>query len=128
MRKIKNYCLFHIKGLNQERFFSTLSKDFFVFDIDRYEKNKATFKVLLKDFKGVKKQILSSGYELLGQKRYGLLHNFFSVRKRYGLLAGVLLFSAFCSFCLFLPFQELIFSCSGYIPQRQEQASLRPDL
>lgn len=95
MRKIKNYCLFHIKGLNQERFFSTLSKDFFVFDIDRYEKNKATFKVLLKDFKGVKKQILSSGYELLGQKRYGLLHNFFSVRKRYGLLAGVLLFSAF---------------------------------
>ncbi len=95
MRKIKNYCFFHIKGLNQERFFTELSKKYFVFDINRYEKNKSTFKVSLRDFKQVKNKILSFGFEILGQKKIGFFHNMFSIRKRYGILAGMLLFSFF---------------------------------
>jgi len=98
MRKIKNYCFFHIKGLNQERFFTDLSKTFFVFDINRYEKNKSTFKVSLKDYKHVKSKILSAGFEILGQKKVGFLHNLFSIRKRYGLLAGIFLFTIFYAF------------------------------
>lgn len=93
MQKIKNYCIFHIKGLNQERFFNELSKEFQVFDINRYEKNKTTFKVPLKNFKAVKNKILSSGFEIIGQSKFGFLHKIFSLKKRYGLVVGVLLFA-----------------------------------
>ena len=98
MRKIKNYCIFNIKGLNLERFFNELSKMCYVFEINRYEKNKVSFKVPLNRFKMVKNKILSSGYEILGQSRRGMLYNIFSLRKRVGLLAAIFLFVAIYAF------------------------------
>ncbi len=100
MQKIKNYCAFVIKGLNQERFFNELIKISFVYDINRYERNKTSFKVPLKNYKKVKKLILTSGFEILGQKKRGVFFRIFEARKRYGLIAGVLLCVTFYIFQL----------------------------
>ena len=89
MRKIRNYCEFVIKGLNQERFFNALAKRYFVFDINRYERNKTSFKVQLNASKRVKKEILSAGFELLGQSKKGWLAQVSALKTAYGLMAGV---------------------------------------
>ncbi len=91
MQKIKNYCEFHIKGLNQERFFNDLSKFCVVQDISRYERNKTSFKVPLRQCRKVKKLILNSGFEIIKQAKRGVLYKLFSFRKRYGILTGIVL-------------------------------------
>ena len=88
MRK-KSYHEFVIKGLNQERFFNKLASSFDVYDSNRYEKNKTSFKVDIKNGKKVKKIILSSGFELLGEKRRGLIAKLLDFRHAYGIIAGV---------------------------------------
>jgi len=102
MQKIKNYCFFSIRGLNQERFFNELAKICCIFDVNRYEKNKTSFKVPLKYYKKVKNLILLYGFEIIGYKKKGFIYNFLNIRFRYGLLAGVFLFIVF--YCFQLPF------------------------
>lgn len=87
----KSYHEFVIKGLNQESFFNKLSSSFNIFDINRYERNKTSFKVDLKNGKKVKKMILSCGFELLGEKKCGIFARMLELRHCYGLLAGIIL-------------------------------------
>ena len=91
MRKIKNYCEFVIKGLNQERFFNELSKHSYVFDINRFERNKVAFKVPIKNVKKVKKLIIKSGYEILGQTKKGFVYQILNLRYAYGFLIALCL-------------------------------------
>lgn len=102
MAKISNYCVFTIKGLNQERFFNKLSKDFFIYEINRIERNKTSFKVSFKDAKKVKKIILSNHFEILSEEKKGLLYSIFSLRKSYGYIFGIVL-------CLVVFFCQLPF-------------------
>lgn len=95
MQKIKNYCLFAIKGMNQETFFNQLRKICFVYDINRYERNKVSFKVPLKKYKVVKKLILNSGFEILGQQKRGLLYRIIDYKKNIGAYCGVAFFVVF---------------------------------
>lgn len=92
MPKIKNYCEFVIKGLNQERFFNNLSKRYFLFDINRYERNKTSFKVSLRQFKRVKKEILAAGFEILGQSKRGIFAKIFDFKKSCAVISGILCF------------------------------------
>lgn len=102
MTKIRNYCVFTIKGLNQEHFFNKLSKDYFIYEINRIERNKTSFKVSFKDAKKVKKIILSNHFEILSEEKKGLIYSIFSLRKSYGYVFGitVCLIAFFCQ----LPF------------------------
>ena len=47
----RSYHLFEIKGLNQERFFNQAAKKYHLFEINRQQKNTASFKVDFKDRK-----------------------------------------------------------------------------
>lgn len=100
MRKIKNYCEFVIKGLNQERFFNDLANSYSIYDINRYERNKTSFKVSIKDSKVVKKKILSAGFEILGQRKSGVLNKIISLKNSYGVIAGLIV-------CLVLYFVQM---------------------
>ncbi len=95
MQKIKNYCLFAIKGMNQEAFFNQLRKICLVYDINRYEKNKVSFKVHLKYYKTVKKLIINSGFEILGQRKRGLFYRLFDLKKNIGVYCGIAIFTIF---------------------------------
>ena len=51
----RSYHLFEIKGLNQERFFNQAAKKYHLFEINRQQKNTASFKVDFKDRKKIRK-------------------------------------------------------------------------
>lgn len=102
MTKIRNYCVFTIKGLNQESFFNKLSKNFFIYEINRIERNKTSFKVSFKDVKKVKKIILSNHFEILSEEKKGLIYSVFSLSKSYGYILGI-------AVCLIVFFCQLPF-------------------
>ena len=87
--KKKSFHFFEIKGLNQERFFNSLSKKFEVFEIERPEKNRSKFKVKFFDGKKVRKLILENGFEILSEKRSGFFWQCSRFFTCYGLLAGL---------------------------------------
>lgn len=87
----RNYHQFEIKGLNQERFFNSLSKKYHIFDVDRKQKNLSAFKVELHDRKNVKKEILGAGFEITSEKSAGAIFLLSKFLFCYGLIAGILL-------------------------------------
>lgn len=87
--KLRNYHFFEIKGLNQERLFNNLSQKFEIFEINRLEKNRCTFKVKYFDGPKVKKILLGEGYEILTHKKAGFLNQMAIFCTSYGLIAGI---------------------------------------
>ena len=104
--KRRNYHLFEIKGLNQERFFNQLCKDFEVFEIDRLQKNHCKFKVKYHDGKKVKKILLQNNYQIISEKKAGFFNNLHIFLTSYGLIAGIVL-SVFL-YCLQSPFIQKV--------------------
>ena len=93
--KRKNYHLFKIKGVNQERFFNALSKSFFIFDVDRTDKTHCSFKVLLKDKDKVRSLIQNNGFMIEEEFSKGPIYSFFKFFSCYGILAAICLCSIF---------------------------------
>lgn len=87
--KLKNYHYFEIKGLNQERLFNKLSQNFEIFEINRIQKNRSTFKVKYFDGAKVKKILLADGYEILTHKKAGFFNHVAIFATSYGLIAGL---------------------------------------
>lgn len=87
----RSYHLFEIKGLNQERFFNQSAKKYHLFEINRQQKNTASFKVDFKDRKKVRKELLGAGFEITFEKSGGLLFLLSKFFVCYGLIAGILL-------------------------------------
>ena len=87
----RSYHLFEIKGLNQERFFNQAAKKYHLFEINRQQKNSASFKVDFKDRKKVRKELLGAGFEITFEKSGGLLFLLSKFFVCYGLIAGILL-------------------------------------
>ena len=87
----RSYHLFEIKGLNQERFFNQAAKKYHLFEINRQQKNTASFKVDFKDRKKVRKELLGAGFEITFEKSGGLLFLLSKFFVCYGLIAGILL-------------------------------------
>lgn len=85
----KNYHLFEIKGLNQERFFNSISKKYRIFELDRTQKNLSTFKVDFRDAKAVRKEILGVGFEIVSEKSGGIFFLLSRLLVCYGLIAGI---------------------------------------
>ena len=89
MFKNRNYYEYVIKGLNQERFFNELSKKYYIFDVNRYEKNKTSFKIGLKNAKKVKKDIIFSHFEIIGENKRGFFSHLFDIKKHIGFLSAI---------------------------------------
>lgn len=87
--KRRNYHRFEIKGLNQERFFNSLSQKYQIFEIDRSQKNLSAFKVNFRDRKNIKKEILAAGFEITDEKSDGVFFLFSQFLLCYGLIAGI---------------------------------------
>ncbi len=101
MKKI-NYVYFEIKGLNQEKFFNSLSKKFYLYEINRLEKNRTSFKVSFFEGPKVKKEIISAGFEILKEQKKGPFFYLFNLFTSYGIIAGIVI-------SLFLYFIQLPF-------------------
>lgn len=87
---MKNFHVFEIQGVNQEKFFNLVSKSYKIFDVQRFEKNHSSFKVKLRDKKSVRNLILDNNFKILSEKSCGpvfLLSKFFA---SYGLIIGIL--------------------------------------
>jgi len=100
MKANRNYQEFVIKGLNQERFFNKLSKNIYVFDICRIEKNKVSFKVDLKDSRFAREEILSSNFGILEENKRGLFSIILDFKRYIGIFFAFLL----CFFAYFVQF------------------------
>ncbi len=101
--RLKNQSKFHIKGLNQEKFFNEISKHVSLWDIDRKSKTQTTFSCSYFDRKKVEKALKASGVEY-SVTHEGFCHNMQILMTSYGLLAAILL-----SFCLyFFQFQYVL--------------------
>ena len=91
MKGNKNYYEFVIKGLNQERFFNKITKKYYVFDVCRYEKNKTSFKVELRNARQIRKEILSSNFEIIGEKKNGFFANILDFKRFFGVFLAFLI-------------------------------------
>lgn len=87
----KNYHLFQIKGLNQERFFNSISQRYHIFELDRHQKNLSSFKVEFRDAKNVRKEILGTGFEIVSEKSGGIFFLLSRLLVCYGLIAGIII-------------------------------------
>ncbi len=105
MKKI-NFHYYEIKGLNQERFFNNLSKKYSIYELNRFEKSRAEFKVSFFDGEKVKKEILAAGYQILNEKKGGIFFIFSKLLKSYGLLLGIA--AVFVSYFVQMPFVQRI--------------------
>lgn len=85
----KNYHSFEIKGLNQERFFNSISKKYHIFELDRAQKNLSSFKVSFRDAKNVRKEILAAGFEIVSEKSGGIFFLLSRLLVCYGFIAGI---------------------------------------
>lgn len=88
---MKNYVLFEVKGLNQERFFNEISKTFKVYDVKRVSKEHCFFKASLFDERKIKKELKKAGFEIISEKHKGVLYHFKKILLSYGLLSGIIL-------------------------------------
>lgn len=87
--KKRSFHQFEIKGLNQERFFNSLSKKYNIFEVDRIQKNLSLFKVNLHDRAAVKKEILDAGYQIVSEKSAGIIFLLSKFLLSFGLIAGI---------------------------------------
>ena len=101
---MKNGVQFKIKGLNQEKNLNILAKKFPIYDIVRVSKNCSIFKVNIFHAKKVRKTLIEYNFEILEEKRVGVLPLLLKVFNIYAISALI-----FCSI--------LIFAQSPYILQ-----------
>ena len=95
---LKNFCLFEIKGLNQEKNLNKLLKHFNIFEYQRLRKDKANFKTSYFSGEKIKKELIGMGYEVLKFEKKGILNLFFNGIISYGLLCGLFIGLFLCFF------------------------------
>lgn len=94
---MKNGVEFKIKGLNQEKKLNILSKIYPIYDIVRISKNCFTFKVSIFHAKKVRKTLIEYNFEILEEKRVGVLPLLLKVFNIYAISALI-----FCSILIFI--------------------------
>ena len=98
MKKLKNLSRVRIKGLNQERTLSKISKKFKLFNLTRVEKSLSELEVKNNDLKKVKAQFVSEGFEVEVLSSNGIIHFFKKFFKNYGVIAAIIISFAFYLF------------------------------
>ncbi len=93
--KKKNYHLFEIKGVNQERFFNNLVKRYKIFELDRKDKTHCSFKVNYRDAKKVRAEILNAGLTIEKERSKSLLYFLTKFLTCYGILSAIVICSCF---------------------------------
>ena len=93
---LKNGVQFKIKGLNQEKNLNILAKKFPIYDIVRVSKNCSIFKVKIFHAKKVRKTLIEYNFEILEEKRVGVLPLLLKVFNIYAISALI-----FCSILIF---------------------------
>lgn len=91
MKKIKNLCRIRLKGLNQERTISNISKSCKLYNLNRIEKSISEVEVNSKDLKKVKAQLMSSGLEVEILKVSGIGQFIKRFLSFYGVIAAIVL-------------------------------------
>ncbi len=86
---LKNRTSIKVKGLNQERALNNISKTIKIYNYKRQEHNLGEFEVDVKFTKKITKLIEKEGLEVVDIKNKGLLYNFFTLFKRFGIIAGL---------------------------------------
>lgn len=93
--KIKNETKFHIKMLNQEKFFNKLSKQFNIFGIDRLNEKEVIFSCDFSQRKNVEKLLKENNIEILEIQNFGALANFSRIWTSFGLIFALIFISVF---------------------------------
>lgn len=101
--KFKNLSTFQIRGLNQEKILNELSLSIQLFDIDRQDKMRTSFKCGYFDRKKVEKCLKTHGieYELTNE---GFCHKMQNLLTAYGLLVSIV----FCLIGYFFQYQFVL--------------------
>ena len=79
-----------IKGLNQERAFTQLSKDVCILKIERKDSKTSTLEIKPRDYKKVKNFLVNNNFEILKAQAYGAVHTLRLLRSSYGIIAGMI--------------------------------------
>ncbi len=96
--KIQSRTKITIKSLNQEKKLNILSKQIKLFQIDRREKNIASFEVEDGDLKKTKKLLLENKIEILSVEEHGIKKHLKKLILSWGLISSIVLVSIF--YCL----------------------------
>ena len=93
--KIKNETRFHIKMLNQEKFFNRAIKDFNLFNVDRINEKEVCFSCAFSEHRKVEKLLREKDVEILKIKHSGVFHNITKIGTSLGLVFALVVVSVF---------------------------------
>lgn len=93
--KIKNETRFHIKSLNQEKFFNLVYKDFNISEIERLNEKEVCFSCDFSQHKKIEKILKEKNIEILKVKHSGFFSYFSKVWTSFGLILAMIVFSVF---------------------------------
>lgn len=102
MKRFSNLVRVKVKGLNQERAFTKLSKSVSILKLERSDKQICEMEIQEKDFKKTKDFLLTNHFEILEVKRSGPSYQLKRLLCSYGLISALLL-------CCCLYFAQLSF-------------------
>lgn len=91
MKKFKNLSKIRVKGLNQERAISKLSKDVKIYNIDRIDKSQSEFEVDIASLKKVKSSLISDGLEVEILSKKGFFYSCKNFFKNVGIISAIVL-------------------------------------
>jgi len=92
---LKNKTTFCVEGLNQEKVLNKISKEIFLFDINRISKEKTIFSCAYSDRKKVEKCLKSNNFNIVFIKNEGFFYIFSKFLTNYGLIFAILIFFIF---------------------------------
>ena len=88
---MKNRCKVVVKGLNQERVITTLSKHITVYNFKRANNDVSCFEVEYKKQRLLKKMLKKHKIEILEISGYGIKHQLKRLARSYGIMLGIVL-------------------------------------
>lgn len=77
---------FEMKGVNQERSFNALIQCCEIYNLKRTSHTNAQFCVEYKNYKKMQKKLKNLNFDIINQKKYGILSVFFSFFKKWGII------------------------------------------
>lgn len=96
--RLNSYSKFHIKSLNQEKLLNEISKEFSLFEVDRWTKTETTFKCSYSNYKKIQKILKNKNAEIVSLSHEGIFPALKKVLCSYGAIFAVVLFLSFYIF------------------------------